>query len=272
VARPHNPKQNNARFCCQLLLVAVAVGIVLSLSNSSVARAQTPTPATAPEGLTRLSEQGPVWLDAKHKRVVFVGEICQTEGPMEMFACLKKTKEHESIVAVDAQAYVVHAGLVAVGAEPGNPARFVPEYTPARGTEIAVRLYWTDAQGQRKSASAQSWLKNTHTRKPMEQQWVFAGSGFWVDPTTKQRHYQAEEGDFICVSNFATALLDVPVQSSQSNDALLFEANTPVIPAKGTRVTVALVPQLKGQPAERGDDPRLDLIPAAKKPEAESRQ
>ena len=71
------------------------------------------------------------------RRVVMVGQVCLREGQMEMFACLKNTKEHESVLAVPTEAFVVHAALMAVGAEPGNPARFRPKYQPARGRKSA---------------------------------------------------------------------------------------------------------------------------------------
>ncbi len=40
----------------------------------------------------------------------------------------------------------------------------------------------------------------------------------------------AESGDLICVSNFTTAMLDIPIESSQSNEGLMFEASTGKIP------------------------------------------
>jgi hypothetical protein len=214
-----------------------------------------------PTGLTRLSPEYNLWADKKHKRVVMVGEVCLREGTMELFACLKNTKEHESIVAVPTKAYLVHAGLIAVGAEPGNPARFLPSYRPARGAEIQVTVDWSDAAGVRHHAKAQDWLRQVKTGKPPETNWVFGGSGFWVDPMNGDRHYQAEEGDFICISNFASAMLDLPIESSQANNALLFEANTPQIPPKGTKVTLVLTPVLKGLEDNRGDDPKADLSP-----------
>lgn len=220
----------------------------------------------SPPGLTRLAPDASVWIDKANKRVVMVGEVCLREGQMEMLACLKNTKEHEAILAVPTQAYVAHAALVAVGAEPGHPARFLPTYRPATGTQVNVTLYWT-ADGRRQHAPAQAWLRNGRTGKPLDQPWVFGGSGFWVDPRTGQRHYQAEEGDFICVSNFTTAMLDLPVESSQSNSALLFEAATDRIPPKGTKVSIVLTPHLKDLADDRGGDPRADLAPAeAKKP------
>ena len=75
--------------------------------------------------------------------------------------------------------------------------------------------------------------------------WVFAGSGFWVDERTGKRHYRAEGGDFICVSNFPSAMLDLPIESTQTNSGLMFEAFTENIPPIGTPVTVILEPQLK---------------------------
>ena len=55
----------------------------------------------------------------------------------------------------------------------------------------------------------------------------------------------AESGDFICVSNFTTAMLDIPVESSQSNEGLLFEADTKKIPPLGTPIRMVLTPKLE---------------------------
>ncbi|MFM1904766.1 MAG: hypothetical protein RLZZ440_2666, partial [Planctomycetota bacterium] len=65
---------------------------------------------------------------------------------------------------------------------------------------------------------------------------VFAGSGFWRDPADGKDHYQADGGDMICVSNFPTAMLDLPIESSESNEALLFEAFVGRVPPRGTAV------------------------------------
>ncbi len=200
-----------------------------------------------PPGLKRLAQDKPVWLDAKRKRVVMVGEVCLREGQLEMFACLKGTKEHESIIAIPTQAYIVHAGLLAAGAVAGSPAQYVPKYAPAHGDEIEVALFWTDDKGKRQRAYAQDWIRNVKSGKAMSQPWVFGGSGFWVDDRTGEKHYLAEGGDLICVSNFASATLDLPIQSSSSNAELLFDAFTDRIPPLGTKVTVVLTPKKKAK-------------------------
>ncbi len=103
--------------------------------------------------------------------------------------------------------------------------------------------------GERASRAAQEWVKSNRTGKALEYQWVFAGSGFWTDEAAGERFYYADGGEFICVSNFSTAMLDLPVESSGANDSLMFCAFTERIPPRGTRVCLILTPQLKGKEA-----------------------
>jgi hypothetical protein len=200
-----------------------------------------------------------VWLDPEKKQLVMRGEVVLRRGPLELFACLKRTKEHEAIVAVDTKAYIVHAGLIACGAEVGNPAKFQPEFTPARGTEIEVLVEWTDAAGKKQRVDAREWIKDVKTGKAMAYPWVFGGSGFWTDPQDGKQYYQAEDGDFICISNFPSAMLDLPVESSNANTALMFEAFTDRIPPDKTKVLIYLVPKI----AAKKQEPAAKPAPAA---------
>jgi hypothetical protein len=195
-----------------------------------------------PETLIRLDPVMPLWLDMTNKQVVMVGQVCLTEGLLEVFACLKGTKEHEAVVTVDIEAAKAHAALLRVGADAGSPVRWDP-YVPAKGSEIGVSVVWKDKDGKRQSARAQEWIYDTEKEKAMEYSWVFAGSGFWVDEETGQTRYRAEGGELICVSNFASAMLDLPIESSQANASLMFKAYTERIPPLGTPVTLLLKPK-----------------------------
>jgi hypothetical protein len=231
----------------------------------------TPPKLPEPQGAKRLSPEYDVWLDPKEKAVLIDGQISLREGMLEMFACIRNTKEHESIVSANTRAYLAHAALLALGAEPGTPVRYVerhvtmtgiwyfdiglkmmvprlpPIYVPPMGTEIEVLVRWGDAKGVEHTARAQDWIRDIGTNKSMTHPFVFAGSTFWVDPETGKRFYQAEGGDFICVSNFSTAMLDIPVESSQANTQLAFEAFTERIPPLGAPVRLVLKPKLKEQ-------------------------
>jgi hypothetical protein len=89
----------------------------------------------------------------------------------------------------------------------------------------------------------QSFFDRSQPRQ-MEADWVFAGSGFYVDEETGKKFYLAEDGDLICVANFPSAMIDVAVESSAGTEGLLFESYTERIPPKGTAVTVELIPVL----------------------------
>ena len=190
--------------------------------------------------LKRLAPDEEVWVDTRAKEVVVGGSVVLDKGPIEFFACPKETKEHESIVATRATARLVHAALLAIGLESGRPVSFDPEYAAATGPRVRVRMRWTDADGKVQVTAAQTWIRDTRTGKAMAHDWVFAGSSFWTDPTDGKEYYQADGGDLICVSNFPTAMLDLPVESSQSNEALLFEAFEGHVPPRGTAVEILL--------------------------------
>jgi hypothetical protein len=194
-----------------------------------------------PQGAVPLHPDQRVWCDRSRKIVMLDGEVCLRRGPLEMFACPQNTKEHESVVAVYASPQTVHAGLLAVGAESGSPVKF-DSNQPATGAPIKVIVVWLDENGKRRSAPAQEWIQNAKTKKAMEFGWVFGGSGFARDDVTGRQHYLANGGDFICVSNSPTAMLDVPLSSSAENGSLLFQAFTERIPREKTKVRLVLIP------------------------------
>ncbi len=197
----------------------------------------------APKGAEPMPEPNRVWIDRKQGTILVDGYVSLREGMLEMFACPVGTKEHESVVAVASQAQIVHAALLAIGAEVGSPVQFDPEFKPPTGTEIAIEVRWLDESGNWQSADARQWILDIRTQKPMTHSWVFAGSGFWKDEESGEEFYMAESGDFICVSNFSTATLDIPAESSQVNEGLLFEANAEKIPPLGTPVRLVLKPK-----------------------------
>jgi len=199
--------------------------------------------AEPPEELIKLSKTGEIGLDKKRNAVVADGQVCLTQGQLEMFACPKGTKEHEAVVSLNCKAEEIHAGLLAVGAKPGTPVSFDPQYKAATGQIIDIYVLWKDADGGKHQVRAQEWVRDAKTKKSMAYDWVFAGSGFWKDEETGIEHYKANGGDLICVSNFPTATLYLPVESWQANADLAGDAFTDHVPPRGTRIRLVFIPR-----------------------------
>ena len=194
-----------------------------------------------PPNMVRLDPVSRIWVDKQKKRVVVDGYIALNAGQLEMFACIVGTKEHESIVSVFSKAQLVHAGLLAVGAKTGTPVKWEPEYAPPSGSEVQVFVLWMDKDGKRQNTDARKWVREVGTDDTtLDTNFVFAGSILWKDPDSGDEKYMAESGDLICVSNFSTATLDVPMKSSQVNSGLMFAAFTDRIPERDTPVRLVL--------------------------------
>lgn len=183
-----------------------------------------------------------LWFNPGKKQLIVRAEVVLREGPLEHLVCLKGTKEHEAILATDAQPRQLHAGLLLTGAEPGHPARFVPKFEPPAGTTIAIELLWK-ADGKINRSDARRWVKDEKTKKPLAEHWVFAGSELFMDPVTKKMVYAADEGDLITVANFGSAILDLPLASSASDADRIFAADTAHVPPLGTEVFLLLRPR-----------------------------
>ncbi len=232
-----------------ILTVVLAALLVLGVCCQQQSFAQdTETPKTL--------ALGEITIDVDNGAVSFPATVCLRSGMLEAVVCKSGTKEHESILSTTVQPSMVHAALLSLGLTPGLPARWIdiPEAdgvtTPPRGGLVRVDLSWTDAEGIPHTVPATDWLIKSLDESDYEGQdaedpdadtesvWVFVGSDllatgdYWADGS----------GDLISVSNFASTVLDVPFESTDRNDDLLYQANTAAIPPEGTQVTVTLTP------------------------------
>lgn len=215
-----------------------------------------------------------LWVDIKQKRVYVDGYVTMREGPLEMFACPIGSKEHESIIATLAQPSEVHAALLAIGTRSGTPVQFLPEFVPATGQRVRVWICYRDKERNFHAADAKTWVQKTQTKKTLEIDWVFSGSGFWKDPNDGREYYRADGGDMICVSNFSTAMMDLPIASSAEANSLQFSPNTKMIPDRGTAIRMVLTPipidTPVGSPSSEqpsgSRNPSTDLSPDSESP------
>jgi len=184
----------------------------------------------------------------KTLRVLLHAEVCLREGPLELLLCKTQSKEHEAILRTRVDAKFVHAALERCGAKPGAPVQFVdgkgePDYKPAHGSLVAVRVHLTRA-GKPVTESVNEWITNTKTKKPLAEEWVFTGSRLVAnsDKPDEPKVYTANLGDIISVSNKRDSMLDLPIRSTDADADLLFSALTEKIPPLGSKVWLILEP------------------------------
>jgi hypothetical protein len=182
------------------------------------------------------------------RRVIINAYVCLRQGQLEQLLTRKHTKEHEAILAADVDARDIHAYLLAAGATQGSTVKFKKVgqkfvVVPPRGTRIKVTLRYMDKKKQ-VTIPAQRWIREGRTNKCLAHDWVFAGSALFKDPFDPKKPpiYGANDGDVICVANFDTAMLDLPIKSSKVNAERSFEAFTERIPPLGTKVDIILEP------------------------------
>ncbi len=123
-----------------------------------------PSGAKADGAPIPLNKNGTVVLDKRGNRVLLKTHVALRQGALEMLCCLKQTKEHESILSLDAKAYVVHTALLALDAKPGKPVHFDAEYHPPTGQKIDIYLSWTDDEGKTHRVPARSWVRQAINR------------------------------------------------------------------------------------------------------------
>ena len=251
----------------QVLRLAAALAILSALGHSASGQ-QAPKPASekapaahppfdpeipanlgeplvdAPNELKRLDASSPAWIDKKNKQVVLIGSVCKADYPLEFFATYPD-RGYESVVVIYTKPSVIHAGLLALGARPGKPVQYKPAFVPASGAEVAIDVAWRDRNGKPQKTRAQQWIRDIKTRKPLDVNWVFAGSVWWQDKGTGARSYLADRGDFISVTSVPTATLDLPIESDTALESRSFEGCAERLPAPGTPVTLMLKPKVE---------------------------
>jgi hypothetical protein len=221
-----------------LTLVALACGCIETTEPTSPGPKEGAKAKKVPVGKNVTLE-----VRGKHRRVLVQASVCLRVGQLEQFLCRKGTKEHEATLAADVDARDIHRALLLAGGREGKPVQYAPKYRPATGQKIRVTVEYEE-KGKKVSVPAQKWIKNVKTGKELDSDWVFAGSRLVPNRLDRNqpKMYLANDGDVICVSNFETALLDLPIKSPKDTADLVFETFTERIPKLNTRVTVILEP------------------------------
>lgn len=217
------------RDAVRFFMLAVAAMFLSAPSGSAELQGQ---PTTAPAG--RRIEYAPgVWIDWGRRQVDVSARVVLREGLLELFACSPHTREHESIVAVQARPVRVYEALGLIGLQPGKPAHYdarLDTRVAASGSRLILEVTWVQ-QGHMQTASVWDWMADARTNELLvPREWVFSGSR----PLPGGVFGADVEGTVACVVNFDTALIGLPDSYSADNSLLWVCARTKAIPPIGT--------------------------------------
>lgn len=216
-----------------MLVVVVAAAWFAAAAQQPISLPQ------SPDGVRPFAEG--VRIDWPKLTIEVDAEVVLRQGPLELFACSPRTKEHESIISVPAKVMHIYQALGLVGLTPGKPLRFDEEakrWEQPRGDGVELRVRYTDERGTHVVASEQwvTYAKSLNPTPPVVLDWIFAGSTNLPDG----RLAADVDGTIACVVDFESALITLSSRHSADNEELWLTANTKEIPPRGTKCTLLI--------------------------------
>jgi len=209
------------------------------IASSALAQ---PTTVPAKDGIGRFPG---VEVDVKRGQVRVECQALHVEAPLEFFCCSAGTNEHESVLRTTARPSNIHAGLLMLGVDPGEPVRFSPatkKWLPPHGPPLSISVEF-QKDGKTITLPAYRLMRSTKTKQPMPPTtWIFAGSRVMEDG-----NYAADvTGYIVSIVNFDLTMIDIPELASNANETLQWETNLDAMPERGAAVTMVLAPVRDG--------------------------
>jgi hypothetical protein len=259
----------SAKYSHRVTFWAVLLGAVtvLGLLNSCIHAADTPEEK---DNAKKVQDKGPkapipIRVDRKKRIVDIDAVICLREGDwLELLACAKGTKEHESILSIKASPSEVHGALLLIGLKEGSPLRYVKvggkrKLLDPQGPRIAITLVYKDEKGKTIEIPAHEWVVNQKSGKKLNDNiWLFSGSFFdkykvpkklGSDEYVVKERYAADlSGTIISLVNFGDDVLSRDTNLTDKTDGGVWGVATKKVPKLGTKVIIRMRPAAKVKP------------------------
>lgn len=194
-------------------------------------------------------------IDLNNKVVEIAGYSGINEGWLEQIICLAGTRTHESVLITEAKPSHIHAALLLIGLEPGQPGWWKinpddPEgmkwiVEPPKGAAVSITVEWASPQGETREVPVREWVRDYHTRELLpEGSWVFGGSQTRPDYTGKMTYVADRTGSIAGLVTFGDELLgwSEVLPDQEAVMAPEWQANTEAMPEFGTPVLIRLRP------------------------------
>jgi hypothetical protein len=189
-----------------------------------------------------LYKLGSIDLDRNKKTITMYGEVNMSYGLIELLACTKIGKLHESLLVMDVEPIHLNMALILLGLEDkGNSAgvRYQGDPLTPKGDRVRIWVEW-DIDNETKRYRAEDLVFNRVKESHMEYtDWVFTGSRFHNGVFMAQA-----VGTLITTFRDPDTIIDNPLP--EGADDTVYIGNSKIMPPKGTTIKMII------EPADRG--------------------
>lgn len=214
--------------------------------------------SSAREALRKLKLPG-IELNLEERCIDVNATVCLHKGLLELVACTKGSKEHESILSIAARPMHLHTAMLLMGARPGTPAmkqvadgarpRWV-SVEPA-GDPIRVSMVFPDSKGKPQEHPISQFISPAQPdaiegipakakRVTFPSSFLFAGSHLVENGPGPKKYVCEQSGNVISISTFGDELLCLPGIHGHQNDELSWQVNPKGLPKIGEPVILRL--------------------------------
>jgi len=227
----------NPRLALRFTLIPV---VLAGLGWAAAQGEESPPPssATPPVWKNGVAILGSVRVDPKTRVVLADGWVNQVEGAIELLACGKGGKTHESVFVLDVNPLDLQTGLLLLGLETGTPPTGLGQGPPT-GPELDIWVDW-EVKGKRHTLPAERFILNVNTRKPLRHiPWLFTGS------VIENGEFKALAEESL-VATYWDPWAIINIGSACGMDDEILYVNTRVVPPLHTPITMRFQPRDQG--------------------------
>jgi len=183
-----------------------------------------------------LYKLGNIDLDLKSKTITMYGKVNMSYGLIELLACTKTGKVHESVLVMDVQPIHLQTALILLGLEYGGGLQYQGDPRTPKGDRVRIWVEW-ESDGKTIRHRAEDLVYNRVKQNPMEHtDWVFSGSRI-----NKNGVFMAQAvGTLITTFHEPDTIIDNPLP--EGGDDTVYVVNSQVVPPKGTSVKMIITP------------------------------
>lgn len=152
--------------------------------------------------------------------LVVSGWVNQVIGPIELLACGRGGKTHESVFVLNVDPVHLQTGLLLLGLKPGQPPTGLGQGQP-EGPKLDLWVDWEE-NGETKSARAETFVYNVQDKTVLpETPWIFTGSIFL------DGEFKASAEESLVVTYWDPwAIINIPLICGTNDEILVVNTNS----------------------------------------------